>query len=212
LTRLVSHTRLILMLLMFLSLTGMAQADPIFHGILPTDTFLLTDSVDTPTGPVWIYLGGYGITPGMTIYLQTVGDLCFGAGDPCLQQELPLTLVFTADNSQGARSELNQLTAIGPPTGIPSRVTGNTWFGNLPTDIAQDFDVPIGSWLSVEVPAGAGFLAVGLADSYYADNSDPGGNLGILLDTEAIPEPGTFLLFASGLGAVLLGFRRKRHS
>jgi len=198
-------------LLMCLSLAGVAQAAPIFHGILPTDTFLRTDSFDTPTGPVWIYLSSYGIAPGSTVYLQTVGDLCFG-GDPCVEQELPLTLVFAADNSQGARSELDQLTAIGPPAGIPSRVTGNTWYQDLTTDIAQDFDVPIGSWLSVEVPAGAGFLAVGLADSYYADNSDADGNLGILLDTEPIPEPGTFLLLASALGAVLLGIRRKRLS
>ena len=91
----------------------------------------------------------------------------------------------------------------------PGVVTGNTYYGNLTTDISQDFEVPVGSPMSVVVPGGALFLAVGVTDSFYGDNSDPNGNLKLQLDVSRIPEPGTVLLLASGFG-LLAAFRRRR--
>ncbi len=209
-----SSPKMLLLLVMALSLVGVATATPIFHGIDPTSTFLRTDSTDTSVGPVFVNLSAYGISPGMTISLQTLGDMCFGAGDPCTEIASPLVGVFTTGTFPlGSTSELNRLIGpIGPPSGITSLVTGETWYEHLTTDIPQDFAISVGSPLSVVVPDGANYLALGVADSFYADNSDPNQDLGVVLDAEAIPEPGTLTLLALGVGMLLVGGLRRKHS
>ena len=202
--------KMLLLLVMALSLVGVATATPIFHGIDPTSTFLRTDSIDASVGPVFVYLSAYGISPGMTISLQTLGDFCFTAGDPCTELAAPTVGVFTSDTSVAGTSVLDRLTAIGPPAGITSLVTQNTWFENLTTDISQDFAIPVGSPLSLVVPDGANYLALGVADAFYADNSDPNQDLGVVL--EAVPEPGTMTLLALGVGMLLVGGLRRKHS
>jgi hypothetical protein len=51
-------------------------------------------------------------------------------------------------------------------------------------------------------------LAVGVIDSFYKDNADPDENLGILAEN-VVPEPGTWLLFGAGLGALVVARRLK---
>lgn len=79
-------------------------------------------------------------------------------------------------------------------------VSANTWLGNLPTDIPQDFAVDDGSTFSYAelcVPAGATHIFYTVSDSLFGDNADPNGDFGA--ETSIIPEPSTPALALAGL-------------
>jgi hypothetical protein len=186
-----------------------AQAGVIFFPVDATDTYLRTDQApfadSLATGPVFINLSALGAVPGWILRLQTMGDLCY-TNVGCVQLSLPLVAAFTSSTSLGATSVLDRITAIS--SGAPGVATGLTNYQSLTTNIANDFEVPTGSVLSLVVPAGAAYLVVGVADSFYSDNSDPApANLGI--NVEAVPEPGTLFLLASGLGLLFVSRRRR---
>jgi hypothetical protein len=67
----------------------------------------------------------------------------------------------------------------------PAVVTGATFQGGLPTDIAQDFAVT-GTGVTVTVPVGATQLFVGTLDSFFADNSDPDGDFGFRIEMSTL--------------------------
>jgi PEP-CTERM motif-containing protein len=105
--------------------------------------------------------------------------------------------------------------------GLPAQplVTNNvfldSFFGNVNTTVPNDFYIPTGTGITVVVPAGVSFLAVGILDSYYADDS---GNPTVTInetappdppDPPGVPEPATLGLFGIGAGA-LLALRRYR--
>ena len=85
----------------------------------------------------------------------------------------------------------------------------------MDTTIPDDFFIPLGPGASIVVPVGAEYLVVGVLDSFYADNTDPGNSLGVDLKVDptydfgdsGVPEPSTVLLLLSGL-AGLYAFRR----
>jgi hypothetical protein len=201
---------------------GVAQGGPIFYPINPQSGYLLTDSqviggipphelvaYDPAVSPFFLSLASLGANPGDTLLLRGFGDMCFIGGPGCTEIPGTLGAAFTVDASLGANNLLNRLTAVGPPAGILSVVTPNTFYGNLATDIPQDFAVPNflpGSELSVVIPSGVNYLAVGVIDTHFSDNADPDADLGFY--AELVPEPGTYLLFASGLAALWAVRRR----
>jgi hypothetical protein len=192
--------KLLFVSLLALSMVGVAQAGVIFFPVDATDTYLRTDQApfadSLATGPVFINLSALGAVPGWILRLQTMGDLCY-TNVGCVQLSLPLVAAFTSSTSLGATSVLDRITAIS--SGAPGVATGLTNYQSLTTNIANDFEVPTGSVLSLVVPA---------ADSFYSDNSDPApANLGI--NVEAVPEPGTLFLLASGLGLLFVSRRRR---
>jgi len=54
-------------------------------------------------------------------------------------------------------------------------ITGPTYHQSLPTDIAEDFRIvpDANGKFQIKIPAGAEWVAVCVADSYYGDNDDP---------------------------------------
>jgi hypothetical protein len=54
-------------------------------------------------------------------------------------------------------------------------ITGPTYHGSLPTDIIEDFRIVPDSTgkFRIKIPAGAVWVSLCVADSYYSDNDDP---------------------------------------
>jgi len=199
---------------------GAVHAGPVtFEALGPTTTFLRADSTDTPVDSAGILLSSLfsgAITPGTTtITLYSTGDICFFAG--CIGGEsAPDFLgVFSssAPDALSASSNLQRISGyMSLPSGATGFITGNTYYGGLTTGLPEDFLIPQGAGTSFVVPVGAVSLYLGIADSWYADNSDPdaGQNpLGVWISIQstpdpATPEPGTYGTMLCGLAALLV--------
>ncbi len=188
-----------LLLALTLAFSTSALAAPIWTSV-PVDSTYLRISGDTASAPVFIPLASIP-GAGEVLRVTTSGGLCYHLSMFCLPTELGV--VFTSDNSLLAGTNLNRLTAIGPPVGVTSVVSPATWSGGLSTDITQDFAAPSATWLNVLIPAGANYIAVGVIDSHFSDNRVWSGQP-LQLGTELVPEPGTLVFLATGLGVLLL--------
>lgn len=156
----------------------------------PKSTFLHTSSDAGALAAPAVSLASLGATPGKWLLIEQLGD--FDAGP---QSDTARTLlgVFSADATLLAAANLNRV-----PGSIPAgaaATTANTYFGNEPTDIADDFWIchPLGKTDAlVRVPAGAAFLFVAPHDSYYQDNTDPDGDHAVRVSVVPAPAyPGT---------------------
>ncbi len=208
--------KLIGLLVLLLSVAGVAYAGPIFEPVGPDDGYLRIEPGDSSGHGNLIPLLDLslipGAVPGATLLMQSVGGLCFSYGTMCMSTSLGA--VFTEDTTTAADPNTLQrlLTAIGPPQGIADLASPSTYYMGLSTNFEGDFWVPNGSVLSVVIPNGVNWLALGVIDSYYRDNTTwEGHTLGVELEV-ATPEPGTLLLFASGLGLLGAFLRKYRTS
>jgi hypothetical protein len=113
--------------------------------------------------------------------------------------------VFSSTNVLLAPNFLNRVPGA-IDAGMPV-VTWSTLYGNMATDILQDFRI---ANTIVQVPLGANYLFVAAEDIYYSDNSNPNGNYGVRITVASVPEPSTILLLPSALG--ILFFLRKRRA
>ncbi len=161
-------------------------------------------------------VGGLGLSTGSVINLFAEGDMCFSNGTSCMSPS------FGGVFSSSALFESNHFTlnrvinALSAPSGTTDAATGTTSVGSFNTNISQDFMIFQGSGTQITLPniSTYRYLFVGILDSLYSDNTD-GGTLPVDLQlrltaaSSAIPEPGTYGLMLSGLGA-LLAFRRYR--
>lgn len=181
-------------------LTAAASADTI--SLNPKSTYLRTHQ-DTPAAPAVVSLPTHGLAPGDWIELTALGDFSVGAGFG--DTTVSLLGVFSASSQIAATDQLHRVVAaIDAGTDY---VTSATWFGSLPTDIDEDFAIGLSDTqrrVTVQIPAGATHLVVGVVDSYYADNTDPDGDLAVRI--ERVPEPASAALI--GLGALFARRRR----
>jgi len=161
----------------------------------PRATYLLTN-IDPNAQPAEVLdLAAFGISPGQTITLTSVGVIFFCDPQYCPQEFRPgVGAVFSSSSTLLSSNVLNRVPgaiAAGTPW-----VSQPTYFGGLSTDIGEDFRVFDPT--SVTVPAGAKYLFLGIDDQYFGDNSDPNGDFHVTLQTP-VPEPSSLLLLASGL-------------
>jgi len=154
-------------------------------------------------------VGGFGLQTGDVIRLTALGDMCFNNGSSC--QSPTFGAVFSSSalfesNNVTTNRVINALSAPGGTTGVVSPTTVN---GGFNTDISQDFLVYQISGTVITLPNinQYRYLFIGIVDSYYGDNSDLDNNLQVQL--AVVPEPATYGLLLSGLGA-LFAFRRFR--
>jgi len=192
-------------------LAGSAYSAPIFFDVNPTGTYLRVDPDSTGyTSPLFIDLTALGLTPGMNIQLQTLGDYIYVGGGA--ETSLPLGASFVhVDAVNSDKSLLYRLDNVFELIGTPIGASNFTYPHGLATDIPWDFEVPTGAPTTVTIPAGASYLAVAVIDSWYDDNSDPDGDLQVSIEASANPEPGTLLLLVPGLG-LLWALRRRQKS
>lgn len=203
---------LILGLVLCLSYT---EAMAVTISIDPLRTFLFTNN--DPCNPwcgsgsvpnsIPIALGDLGISGGEFIQLERVGayyDGAYGYGDGIntlsLQTSTEMIGVFSSSNVLYDPNVLNRVPGA-IDAGLPV-VTWNTYFGNMSTDIPQDFRI---ANTIAQVPLGANYLFVAAEDIYYSDNSDPDGDYAVRITPVAsVPEPSTFLLFLPAFVAFCL--------
>jgi hypothetical protein len=161
-----------------------------------TSGFLLASSTDTPGAPVIFDLVALGISPGDVLLIDQLGDFSFGTAFP--DTGTAMHGVFSSSSTILSQDNLNRVPgAIDAGT---DSVTGATFFGALPTDIPEDFR--INPEVEIVVPTGASFLFVGVADSFFGDNSDPNQNFAVTVTAKSVPEPSILLLLLSGAAAV----------
>jgi len=150
------------------------------QAIVPLDaksTFVHVAS-ESPSGAVALALTPLGLHAGDCVRLRLVGDFDQG---PSADTVGDMWGVFSADATLLAGSQLHRVP--GAIDAGAELVTPATFFGGQPTDVPEDFGIVSAAEgyeeVTVEVPAGAQFLFVAPADSYYSDNSDPDGDFGV---------------------------------
>src|SRR5690606_6170559 len=95
--------------------------------------------------------------------------------------QTPLIAVFSSNGTllpDGQQYRLPGALAAGP-----SHTSANAYYGNLVTDIPQDFIISRTSWdngLVVRVPVGATYVFVATTSSHYGNHSDPNSNFAVV--------------------------------
>lgn len=169
--------------------------------VSPRACFYRTQN-DSPAPPLVLSLATLGVTPGQWLLLQTSGGFSFGTTP---DGQRGLAGVFSSDSTVLPSSSLHRVP--GAIAAGPSFFSGATYFGNLPTDIPEDFYISrelYGDYVRVEVPAGAAWLLLSVRDSWYSDNTDPNNDWAITvtpIPTPSLPGTGENLELRSGVSA-----------
>lgn len=179
------HIRHILSVSLFVTTQFMIQAtvvqaqDYIHVSVRPVATFLRTNNDPPPTTDAKpINLAALGFAPGDKIRIQRIGAYSYGTAYPDTAVEM-IGLFSTSDVLLPGH---NQRRVTGATASAANPVsTISTYYGNLDTDIDEDFWISNAGFseITVEIPAGAKFLFVAAPDSVYKDNSDPNNDFAV---------------------------------
>jgi len=202
-----------------------AQAGVITLGtfsVNPQATFLNESASDSNVAALFIQLSSTtcGISNcvvapnGAELVLIAGGNICFAAGPSmCGSAAGQIGAAFDANNTLTPSSPSTQnFNRLGGSinAGVGSIVDSNlNEFGSsISTNIPNDFFVPGGAGQTVFVPGGAQWLALGVLDSVFKDNS--GSPTVTIEEIQApAPEPATLGLLGAGLLG-LAALRRRR--
>lgn len=176
--------------LLFGSLAAHATGQTFSYSLTSREAFLHTVS-DNPAPPLILDLAQLGIAPGQWLRLGTHGAYTIFNGST--DDNHHLIGVFSSSSTLQGTAALHRVVDAIAAGG--AYVSGNTWHGNQPTDVPEDFfcsRTGRGENIDIEVPAGATHLFLGIHDSLYSDNSDPNGDFGADLTVLTQPQlPGT---------------------
>lgn len=170
---------------------GLALPAQSFSFPLNSKASYLRTSSDSPAAPLVLDLAGLGLAPGMWLRIGTSGGFRYVSGG---QDDFhSLIGVFSASATllaTNVQQRVPDAIAAGPAFPSP-----NTYFGNQPMDVPQDFYCSRNTYEEsavVQIPDGATHLFLGVHDSYYADNGDPNGDYQALVSVVPTPPlPGT---------------------
>lgn len=167
----------ILPLLSSLTLIAAGATAQTWTGAMHQRASFYRTSSDSPMPPVVLDLAALGIAPGQWVRIESQGGFSYVAGGP--DGSRALCAVFSGSATLLASNVQHRVVdAIAAGPGFPSP---NTYFGNLPYDIPEDFYCSrqlYANGVDVQVPVGATHLFLCIHDSYYADNTDANGDLG----------------------------------
>lgn len=169
-------------------------------------TFLRTSN-EPAQNTIPVSLSSLGLQPGEEISMQAFGDFCYYATN-CFRDLVPpqpILGLFSTSSTLLSSSLLNRVPGAIGGVGTPA-FTGPTFFGDLPTDIPQDFLIPqIAGSTDITIPAGANFLFLSVTDSYYGDNIDRDQEVGVRISqTSSVAEPSSLVLVGCGLSLTLI--------
>lgn len=163
----------VLAILLFAT-TAPSAAAQLVVPIDPRHTYLRRNADPAPE-PAARTLASLGLVPGDIVRMRRLGDHDNGPGGDEFG-----TMIAVFSSSATLLDASQQARVPGAIDAGCDFATSATWVGALPTDIAQDFAIAIGSGVTavrhdvvVIVPAGATHLFVCAHDSQYFDNTDP---------------------------------------
>ncbi len=119
--------------------------------------------------PTIIDLDAEGLSDAKWISINYHGEVFLSYGKKHVNDEIRLIGLFSATSELKSIENLNRV-----PEAINSGEdykTGETYFGNVPTDISEDFIIKYLIGSNIEIPSGAKFLFLCCADIYYPDNA-----------------------------------------
>lgn len=151
-------------------------------------------------------LADLGFTPGDHLHLDVVGNIDNGPGG----DTFTLTMGPFSSSSTLLGAEQRYRVPGALATDAPNFVSSNTYFGNQPTDIPQDFSFDKPAGITVTVPVGAQYLFLAKSDQLYSDNSDPNHNYGVLIGLAPVPEPASAALMLLGVAGLACRLQRKQ--
>ena len=125
-------------------------------------------------GPTIIDLDAEGLSDLKWVSINYSGEIFYGVGErdygkKYVDGEVIVIGLFSATSELKSIENLNRVPGV--INFGEDYKTSETYFGNVPTDISEDFIIKslIGS--NIEIPSGAKFLFLCIADIYYPDNS-----------------------------------------
>ena len=172
-------------LLVCACLAGAVAAQSVTLPLNPRATYLRANN-DSTLPPLVVDLAAANVQPGTWLRIGTTGGFRYINGGADDHQSL--CAVFSAGATLLATNV--QQRVPGAIAAGPAFASAGTYYGNLPMDVPQDFFCSRKSWataVTVEVPAGATHLFLGVHDSLYLDNVDPNGDHAVVLSI--VPTP-----------------------
>jgi hypothetical protein len=139
------------------------------------EQFLRVDPSDVAQPPLVLTLESHGLAPGYTLRIEPIGGFDNG---PSTDAPRALMAVFSASSTVLAPSLAHRVP--GAIDAGEDYVTVPSCPSGQPTDIAEDFTVPI-EGVAVVVPVGATHLMLCPRECYSSDNSDPNSDFGVQL-------------------------------
>lgn len=166
-------------------------------------TYLRTGNDPTAVPAPGIPLNAVGSGAGQLLSIRTVGHYQVNG----LGGDTQNTLVCVFSSNATLLPDGQQVRVPGAIAAGPNFATANAYYGNLATDIPQDFVVSRTSWdngVQVRVPAGASYVFVATTSSFYGNHSDPNNDFAVVFEPGvATSLPGTLenCKLLTGVGA-----------
>lgn len=194
-----------------------ARADNIIY-LNPTATYLRTYDDSVSHNAKAYSLASMGFSPGQSIIITEFGSYNDGNDrTPEDSKKTNLIAVFSATDAlisgttSGDPGQVNVQDRVSGAIGVGGLYDVNaprTYYGDLPTNIAQDFYISPpnstspGSSVTLVIPAGAAYVFFSPDDNLFYDNttSASGGYGRYGVDIASVPESSSIVLFAIGLG------------
>ena len=170
-------------------LDGVANAQ-IQIAVNPKATYLRHENDPNAVPAPGIPINALGLSPNQWVSVSTAGAYSDGGG---ADNQRSLTCVFSTNvtllpNAPGVIARVPGAVAAGP-----TAATAITYYGALPTDIPQDFNVGRTGWANgtlVRVPANATHLFVAVNDpsyTFFGNNADPNSDFFVVFQAVTPP-------------------------
>ena len=175
-----SKKLIMIFILFFISYqcNSFAQVDTTIS-IDPRTTYLRINNDPGTLDAAPLELSLLGISEGDYLILQQRGDFDNGPGGDVSKRMIG---VFSANDSLLDPSQTHRVP--GAIEAGDDYVTSPTYYGNLPTDIPEDFKIDT---ILIQVPDSALFIFVSAHDSWYNDNTDPDSDYAVNIKITSPP-------------------------